>query len=270
MVNSVVHRKEMLAAAVDIAGELQFSGCLGLEFMLKGEAAYLMDFNPRINTGSVHPLSRYGLLPLDVLEALYLGLASPQDPRLGIFTPSDLNPHHNVFLKFDYRKFERVYKVAVQRQNKMEVPIPHSHFSHAPWCDEGLRDYLDREEHIVFDEAKCTVSFNLSNAHRHVAAAPNMAGQLAEMLRKQGIQAPSALGGGDKVDKVDDLKEKLVSRSVTNARVVSLVDPDCQWCKTHFASRAGDLAHLADRKYTLPVSINDATDGDDDNDEDGR
>eukprot|EP00730_Choanoeca_flexa_P020385 TRINITY_DN9959_c0_g1_i1.p1 TRINITY_DN9959_c0_g1~~TRINITY_DN9959_c0_g1_i1.p1 ORF type:complete len:680 (+),score=146.60 TRINITY_DN9959_c0_g1_i1:1232-3271(+) len=160
MVNSILHRYEMLEAAVKLVAELRFTGFLGLEFMIEGEQAYLMDFNPRINTGSVHPLSRYGLLPLDVLEAMYVGLVDPQDPRLGLHVPSNFDPLRNVFVKFDYRKFDKVHMVASRGGPRGYVQLANSHFSHAPWCDDGLKRYITQHMHIEFLPNLCLVRLN--------------------------------------------------------------------------------------------------------------
>lgn len=83
--NTVLHNEEIVAVAMVAA--LGYNGMIGFEFMIHDNHAYLIDVNPRINTGSIHPLHVYGILPLDIPTALRIGLQDPMDTRLGVHVP---------------------------------------------------------------------------------------------------------------------------------------------------------------------------------------
>jgi hypothetical protein len=171
IVNSIVHNEEMVRSAGALMKELRYTGFAGLEFMIAKGSAYLMDFNPRINTGSVHPLSQFGLLPLDVLEAMRVGLQDPDDPRLGVHVPTDLDPHHHVFLKFDPRKIATVVKLAHTNTGQLQ----NSHVSRAPWCDPGIREYLAATVRVVLNDSDCSITAPSGSSQKIIAGAKTVA-----------------------------------------------------------------------------------------------
>lgn len=195
----MIPTQSMLSSATSLMAILGYTGFAGLDYVLDaGGEAYLIDVNPRINPGSLHGLERHGIIPLDLPKAFAVALKDPHDSRLGLHFPDRevLAAAAPIFLKWEYRTMPMLLDRLRDKWGSSKDK--HLEFTHAPWCDVGMRAEMARLYNITMDtsaKGECTISVQEENSMRILAVVDHTpCTRCVDRLEAAGIALISSLG----------------------------------------------------------------------------